>query len=117
MVHHLVKLLFMRSFPIAAKPFNFCLFFSSCANSSVETTWVPLQTTGSALSQNPKTLSETTSVAREHALFMLLLTMSTGLMDEKEGDQTLENLAKLCVFLSSFLMILLRMSTFLMDEK
>jgi hypothetical protein len=43
--------------------------------------------------------------------------MSTGLMDEKEGDQTLENLAKLCVFLSSFLMILLRMSTFLMDEK
>ncbi len=26
-------------------------------------------------------------------------------MDEKEGDQTLENLAKLCVFLSSFCLL------------
>ncbi len=71
----------------------------------METTWVPVQTTGSALCQNPKTLSETRSVVTEHALFMLLLTMSTGLMDEKEGHQTLENLAKLCVFLSSFCLL------------
>ncbi len=111
----------MRSFPIAAKfPIPVC--FSLPVQILL---WkqlgfrVPLQTTGSALSQNPKTLSETTSVGREHALLMLLLTMSALLMDGKEGDVALE-ISRSSVFffpLFAFLMLLLTMSTLLMDEK
>jgi hypothetical protein len=53
------------------------------------------------------------------AFLMLLLRMSTLLMDEKEGDEALE-ISRSSVFffpLFAFLMLLLTMSTLLMDEK